>query len=299
MKLCNVKIDGTVKLGIGREKDIVLVERALKHFPADGLAANLSDLLAGGEESVRKLDDYRRNLLEFGTLPDGCAIETDKAEFAPCVTNPGKLICIGLNYIKHAEESGLPVPVTPVVFSKFGNALAAHGDPIPLHGQVSGEVDYEAELGIVIGRRAKNVSRAEALSHVFGYCCVNDLSARDLQMRTSQWLLGKTLDLFCPIGPYLVTSDEVGNPNDLTIRCEVNGEVRQHSHTSDMVFPCDEIVSYLSRYMTLEPGDVIMTGTPEGVMFGYPEDKRVWLADGDVVTVEIEKLGRLTNRMVR
>jgi 2-keto-4-pentenoate hydratase/2-oxohepta-3-ene-1,7-dioic acid hydratase in catechol pathway len=134
---------------------------------------------------------------------------------------------------------------------------------------------------------------------VAGYCNANDLSARDLQMRTSQWLLGKSCDGFSPLGPYLVTSDEVGNPNNLEITSFVNGDVRQHSNTSDMIFACDEIVHYISRYMTLEPGDVILTGTPEGVILGYPKERQVWLKDGDVVTIEIEKLGRLTNRMRR
>jgi len=133
---------------------------------------------------------------------------------------------------------------------------------------------------------------------VFGYCCVNDLSARDLQLRTPQWLLGKTCDDFSPLGPWLVTADEVGNPNDLEIKAIVNGEVRQHSNTSDMIFPCDEIVSYISRHMTLVPGDIILTGTPEGVVLGYPPEKQVYLQPGDEVTIEIEKLGALTNRFV-
>ena len=141
------------------------------------------------------------------------------------------------------------------------------------------------------------MSREDALERVFGYCCVNDLSARDLQNRTSQWLLGKSLDGFAPMGPYLVTADEVGDPNSLGIRLYLNGEIRQNSNTRDMIFPVDEIISYVSRYMTLEPGDVILTGTPEGVIFGYPDDKKVWLKPGDTVTVEIDRLGALTNRL--
>ncbi|MNZ86756.1 Ureidoglycolate lyase [compost metagenome] len=151
---------------------------------------------------------------------------------------------------------------------------------------------------IVIGKKAKDVSKENALSHVFGYCNVNDLSARDLQLRTHQWLLGKSCDKFSPLGPYLVTADEVGNPNDLEIKCLVNGEVRQHSNTSDMVFYCDEIVSYISQHMTLVPGDIILTGTPEGVVLGYPPEKQVYLKAGDQVTIQIEKLGSITNTMV-
>jgi 2-keto-4-pentenoate hydratase/2-oxohepta-3-ene-1,7-dioic acid hydratase in catechol pathway len=133
---------------------------------------------------------------------------------------------------------------------------------------------------------------------VFGYTIVNDISARDLQLRTSQWLLGKSCDGFSPLGPYLVSADEVGNPNDLNLKLSVNGEVRQNSNTSDMIFRCDEIVSYISDHMTLYPGDIILTGTPEGVVLGYPEEKQVYLKHGDIMTVEIEKLGSLTNRMV-
>jgi 2-keto-4-pentenoate hydratase/2-oxohepta-3-ene-1,7-dioic acid hydratase in catechol pathway len=153
-------------------------------------------------------------------------------------------------------------------------------------------------LVIVIGKTAKYIEKADALSHVFGYCNVNDLSARDLQMRTQQWLLGKSCDKFSPLGPYLVTADEVGDPNNLQIKCIVNGDVRQNSNTADMIFHCDEIVTYISQHMTLVPGDIILTGTPHGVVLGYPVDKQVWLKDGDIVTIEIEKLGSITNTMV-
>jgi 2-keto-4-pentenoate hydratase/2-oxohepta-3-ene-1,7-dioic acid hydratase in catechol pathway len=216
-------------------------------------------------------------------------------EFSAPLMKPGKIICIGLNYRRHCEESKMPIPSTPVIFSKFNNAIAAPGEKVTLpSGAV--QYDYEAELAVVIGREAKAVSEAEALDCIFGYCCANDLTARDLQFRTSQWLLGKTLDGFLPLGPYLVTADEMGDPQDLAVQCWVNGELRQNSNTSDMIFSVSELVSYLSQYMTLQPGDVICTGTPEGVILGMSE--QVWLRPGDEVTVEIEKLGRLTNRMV-
>lgn len=214
--------------------------------------------------------------------------------FAPALTNPGKIICIGLNYRRHAAESGLPVPTTPVLFSKFNNSLAAHREPIPLP-PTARQYDYEVELAVVMGRRARNVAVEEALEYVFGYCTANDLSARDLQTRTSQWLLGKTLDKFLPLGPYLVTADEVRDPQNLSLQCWVNGELRQHSNTADMIFSVAEIISYISQHFTLEPGDVICTGTPEGVILGMPE--KVWLRAGDEVTVEVEGLGRLTNVM--
>src|SRR5699024_2420380 len=141
------------------------------------------------------------------------------------------------------------------------------------------------------------VSKENALDYVFGYCTANDLSARDLQFRSNQWLLGKSLDGFCPLGPYLVTADEINNPNDLDVCCTVNGEIRQQSNTKDMIFNCDEIISYISHYMTLKPGDVILTGTPEGVIMGYEESSRIWLKDGDNVIVEVEGLGQLVNDM--
>jgi 2-keto-4-pentenoate hydratase/2-oxohepta-3-ene-1,7-dioic acid hydratase in catechol pathway len=213
---------------------------------------------------------------------------------APLLT-PEKIICVGLNYRRHALESGMAVPTTPVIFSKFANALAGAGEAIPLPA-VAAQYDYEAELAVVIGRRAAGVSAATALDSVFGYCVANDLSARDLQMRTSQWLLGKTLDKFLPLGPALVTADEVGDPQTLAVRCWVNGDLRQDSNTADMVFPVAHLVAYLSQHMTLQPGDIILTGTPEGVVLGRPQ--REWLTPGDEVAVEVGKLGRLTNRLV-
>ncbi len=213
----------------------------------------------------------------------------------PCLPRHGKLICIGLNYRRHAEESGAEVPQTPIVFSKFDNTLAADGQDVPLPA-VAEQYDYEAELGVVIGRRCRDVAEADALDYVLGYCSANDVSARDLQVRSSQWLLGKSLDAFLPVGPELVTTDEVRDPQSLSIRCWVNGELRQDSTTADMVFSVAEIVSYLSRHMTLEPGDFVATGTPEGVILGMTEKR--WLRPGDLMEVEVEGLGRLRNRLV-
>jgi 2-keto-4-pentenoate hydratase/2-oxohepta-3-ene-1,7-dioic acid hydratase in catechol pathway len=189
----------------------------------------------------------------------------------------------------------MAVPTTPVVFSKFGNTLAACGDDVPLPQGVAEQYDYEAELGVVIGRTAKNVGEAQALDYVWGYCNCNDVSARDLQFLSTQWLLGKTLDRFLPVGPHLVSADEAGDPQAMRIRCTVNGDVRQDSNTADMIFGVAELVSYLSRHFTLEPGDLIATGTPQGVAQGRPD--KPWLVPGDEVVVEVGGLGRLTNKM--
>ncbi|WP_274363810.1 fumarylacetoacetate hydrolase family protein [Paenibacillus thermotolerans] len=296
MKLLHFKTDSGVKLGMLTERGVADVEAAFRKFggvTAERVPADAQEAIAGGEAALALL---RRLADASAAEPDGVVLPESELTFAPCVTRPNKIICIGLNYRRHAEETGAPIPEYPIVFHKFNNTLSAHGDIVYLP-PVSAKVDYEAELAIVIGSKAKYVPKEKALDYVFGYCNVNDLSARDLQLRTSQWALGKCLDGFSPLGPYLVTADEVGNPNVLQIRCIVNGEVRQNSNTSDMIFACDEIVSYLSQHMTLEPGDVILTGTPEGVVMGYPPERQVYLQDGDVVTIEIEKLGSLTNVM--
>lgn len=224
--------------------------------------------------------------------PNGLFNDEKNLVYGPCVTNPEKILCIGLNYRQHAIESKMAIPSIPPLFSKFNNSLAAHGDIINIPSIVQ-KMDYEVELVIVLGQEAHNVSEDEALAKVFGYCTGNDLSARDLQFKTSQWLLGKTIDGFAPIGKYLVTADEISDPNNLYMETQVNGEVRQSSNTGDMIFSCAYLISYLSHHMTLRPGDIIFTGTPQGVIMGYPEGKQVWLKAGDEVITKIEKLGEL------
>ncbi|AIQ58581.1 fumarylacetoacetate hydrolase family protein [Paenibacillus borealis] len=299
MKILSYIQEGVTRLGVHTEAGILDVEQALA---ASGLvkgtrSLTLQDLIAGGPEILSHLNGLAVQAAGGVDVSESIALLDESAlQLAPCVQSPGKIICVGLNYRKHAEETNAPIPQTPILFSKFNNALAAHLEPVPLPA-ASQKVDYEAELVIVMGRTARNVSREEAYKYVYGYCCGNDLSARDLQMRTQQWLLGKTCDKFAPVGPYLVTADEVGDPNRLAISCTVNGELRQSSNTADMIFKCDEMISYISLHFTLEPGDMIMTGTPEGVMLGYPQEQQVYLQAGDTVTVQIEKLGQLTNTM--
>ncbi|WP_134701321.1 fumarylacetoacetate hydrolase family protein [Ammoniphilus sp. YIM 78166] len=293
MKLLTFHTPEGLALGVKTAKGVLNVAKAASLGPVTQIPLSIHELLTGGEKARSELMELVQ--MAEGRRDENLYLQEEELHIGPCVPNPGKIICVGLNYRKHAEESNMPVPEYPVLFNKFSNTVAAHGDVIALPENAR-EIDYEAELVIVMGKKAKQVEKDKALDYVFGYCNVNDLSARDLQMRTSQWLLGKCLDHFSPLGPYLVTSDEVGNPNDLSVRTYVNGEVRQDSHTSDMIFHCEEIVSYISQYMTLEPGDIILTGTPEGVILGYPKEQQVWLKDGDEVTIEIEKLGRLTNR---
>jgi len=259
-----------------------------------GVPSSLAAVCASGTAVCEALDHFAKDLLASDSASRWLHDEATLT-YGPCVPNPGKIICIGLNYRRHAIESGMAIPTLPILFSKFSNTIAAPGEQIVLPANAI-EYDYEAELGVVMGKRAKNVSEQDALNYVLGYCNINDLSARDLQMRTTQWLLGKTLDQFSPIGPYLVTADEIADPQALDIRCWVNGELRQNSTTADMVFSVAYLVSYISQYMTLDPGDVISTGTPEGVVLGMKEKQ--WLKPGDEVTVEVTGLGRLTNTMI-
>jgi 2-keto-4-pentenoate hydratase/2-oxohepta-3-ene-1,7-dioic acid hydratase in catechol pathway len=291
VKLLTFKRNGSLQLGMKTDRGVLDIEKASALYELDAPTV-MEDVLSGGQEPLALLEELHDRAFQGDA--NHLFLDEETIEFGPAVPKPGKIICVGLNYQKHAEESNMPIPEVPILFNKFNNTISAHNDVIPLPFN-SEENDYEAELVIVIGKEAKRVSKNEALSYVFGYCNANDLSSRDLQFRTHQWLLGKSCDKFSPLGPYLVTSDEVGNPNTLGIKAEVNGEVRQDSNTTDMIFRCDEIISYISDHMTLSPGDIILTGTPEGVVLGNPKDERVYLQDGDEVVIEIEKLGRLKN----
>jgi 2-keto-4-pentenoate hydratase/2-oxohepta-3-ene-1,7-dioic acid hydratase in catechol pathway len=208
------------------------------------------------------------------------------------IERPGKIICVGLNYRDHAEEQGAELPKAPLLFAKWNNTLIGPGEAIVLPAE-SKQVDYEAELGVVIGTRGRHVTEAEALQFVAGYICVNDVSARDLQFSDGQWSRGKSPDTFCPVGPRLVPSEEIEDPQALAIRCILNGETLQDSNTSKMVFSVAEIIAYITRTITLEPGDLIATGTPSGV--GIFRDPKILLKAGDEVSVEVEGLGKLTN----
>ena len=245
--------------------------------------ATMLDAIRAGSDGIKTLE----------LLAQGAQCFTN-APAAPVVTGGDKILCIGLNYRQHAKECNLPLPPAPVLFNKFSNALAADGDRIFLSPDYR-EYDYEAELVAVIGKAARDVSAEDALDYVFGYTCGNDLSTRDLQFaRSNQWLLSKTFDGFAPVGPCLVTSDSI-DPNALHISSRVNGELRQDSNTSDMIFSVAQIIADLSHHFTLQPGDMIFTGTPQGVMHGYPADKKNWLKPGDTVEVTIEQIGTLRN----
>ncbi|MGQ0752414.1 MAG: fumarylacetoacetate hydrolase family protein [Betaproteobacteria bacterium] len=277
------------RLGLKTERGVLDVEAASKLFGI-GAPVTIDDVLAGGDcAPLRRLldkaeaDKRGRNLI----LPES------RVKFGPAVPHPEKIVCVGFNYRQHAQEMHIPIPAVPLLFNKYDNALLGHRGRIKLPTKVSSQFDYEVELVVVIGRKARDVPEERALSYAFGYANGNDISARDLQRATSQLMLGKTCDGFAPLGPWLVSADQIPDPQKLEVASYVNGERRQHSNTSDMIFSCAQIVSYCSRHMTLVPGDVIYTGTPQGVIQGYPEDKRVWLKAGDKVVTEVEKCGTL------
>ena len=247
----------------------------------------IADLLAGGRAAVSALQAGAS-----GRVATDGASTAGLALLAP-VPRPGKIVAIGRNYREHVEEEQADAPPAPLMFAKWPSAVVGDGAEIQWDRELTEQVDWEAELAVVISSTARNVAVDDALEHVLGYTCLNDVSARDLQFGDGQWTRGKSLDTFCPMGPAIVTADEIPDPQRLAIRCLVDGEVVQESTTERMFFGVAEIISFCSRSFTLEPGDVIATGTPGGV--GVFRDPPRFLADGSVVIVEIEGIGRLTN----
>lgn len=292
MKLLQFFNQGELRLGVKTDLGILDVQKAAQKFEISA-PASVQELILQENKGLEVVNSLVSRASENGLKE--LFVQEEGITYAPAVSNPEKIICVGLNYINHAKESKMEVPTTPILFSKFNNALAAHQDTVAIP-EGSEQMDYEAELVLVIGKTAKNVSEEEALSYVFGYSVGNDISSRDLQFRTGQWLLGKSPDGFAPVGPYVVTSDEV-DPNNLTVECRVNGELRQSANTKDMIFNCATIVSYTSKYMTLKPGDIIYTGTPDGVILGYSKEEQVWLKSGDEMVISIESLGELKNTL--
>jgi 2-keto-4-pentenoate hydratase/2-oxohepta-3-ene-1,7-dioic acid hydratase in catechol pathway len=248
-----------------------------------------------GEEIRPLAHEDMIEFIEYGGSPEPGedTVPLGDARLHAPIPRPQKVIGIGLNYEDHAAETGADIPEKPIVFAKYANTVIGPGDAIRIP-PITEQPDYEAELAVVIGKTARNVSESEALNHVFGYTNANDVSSRDLQFSEGgQWTRSKSIDTFCPLGPFIATTEEIEDPQDLSIRCILNGEVMQDGTTQKMIFPVAELVSFLSQGMTLVPGDVIVTGTPPGV--GSARDPQVWLKAGDEVTIEIQGLGTLTN----
>lgn len=251
--------------------------------------ADVKAVLAAGESALADVQDL------VDSAPEGSGLALSAVRVLAPLANTQKLIFIGLNYRDHAAEARMEIPATPTVFAKFASAVIHPGDPIVLP-KATQKPDYEAEFAFVIGKRAKRVKAAEWRDYVAGYTIINDVSARDLQMATSQWIMGKTCDSFCPMGPWLVTADEIPNPHNLRIECLLNGESMQDSNTGELIFKIPELLEHLSQAMTLEPGDVVSTGTPAGV--GFSKKPPRWLRAGDECIVRIEGLGELRNPVI-
>lgn len=275
MKLANIIVDGQTHLALVTERGVVDA----------GSGLTMEQVIAG--QGMDKL----RAMAEDKSLP-----VVESPVYANVLSQVGKLVCVGLNYKAHADGIKMQLPEYPILFSKFANALAPCGADVTLPPWEH-SYDYEAELVIVMGESAWNVSEEEAMSKVFGYSCGNDLSLRDAQMRSGQWLIGKTMPGFAPCGPCIVTADSLDVAAGIAVRSRVNGELRQDGNTADMIFDCAKVISYASKYIALEPGDLIFTGTPSGVALEKDAAAR-WLKPGDVVEVEIEGIGTLTNRMI-
>ncbi len=284
MRLASCEIGG--KVGACIEAGNGYIE-----FVELGLPASMRDFLALGKEGVAKLK-------QAAGRAAARVHPANTVKLRAPVGDPRKVICIGLNYKDHARESGAPIPPEPVLFSKFPTAVIAHGEPIVLP-PVSQEVDYECELVIVIGRGGKNIAKENAAGHIAGYTCGHDVSARDWQLKKpgGQWMAGKTFDTFAPTGPVIVTSDEIGDPLNLPIRLYLNGQMMQDSNTRELIFDPNYLVAYISQVITLEPGDLIFTGTPPGV--GFARKPPVFLKHGDVCEVEIGGIGVLRNPVVQ
>jgi 2-keto-4-pentenoate hydratase/2-oxohepta-3-ene-1,7-dioic acid hydratase in catechol pathway len=292
--LQNTRRGADSRLGVKTEKGILDVVEAAKilHMRAP---ATIDDLL-------QNEDGPSLNALVDAAVKSPAAkkafLKEETIEYGPVVTRPEKIVCVGLNYRQHAIEIGAPIPKQPVLFNKFNTTLNHHNGTIKLPVDFAKKFDYEVEMVIAIGREAKAVSEADALSYVAGYATGNDFTARDLQLETGgQWMVGKTPDQFAPIGPYLVTADQI-DPDNLKLECRVNGETRQSSSTNDFIFNTRKMISYISRVITLKPGDIIFTGTPQGVIQGKPKEQQAWLKPGDKIACSLEKLGELKFELV-
>jgi len=279
MKLATIEKNGLKSTGI-IEGDLVYL------VSGPGIPATMLELIRGGKEALGQVAEKHAKQ-EFKSF-----LLAEMHIRAP-IDNPQKIMAIGHNYMDHIREQNAPVPTHPILFAKFPSSIIGPGETITWDENLTKQVDIEAELGVVIGRKARRISVDEALDYVFGYTVLNDVSARDLQYGDKQWVRGKSLDTFCPIGPVIVTSDEIPNPQNLHLNSKINDFVLQDSNTKEMIFTVAFLISYLSQAFTLEPGDLIASGTPNGV--GMYRNPQIFLKDGDIVTVEVEKIGKMIN----
>lgn len=293
MKVMNFVEGGKVRLGLVTGRGVIDVSAAAAASHA-GLPGTMEELMAAGSEGLKRLVE-----LEESAFSSGLRVrDPGTLAYAPVVTRPEKILCIGWNYLAHLEESKTrtDLPKYPEVFGVTNNALSAHKQPIKLPPTAM-NYDYEAELVIVIGKECCMVSEEDALQYVFGYTCGNDFSERALQKRNTQWFLAKSLDGFAPVGPWIATADSI-DPSGLNISMKRGSEIVQSSNTRNLLFGCPYLVSYISSYLTLRPGDLIFTGTPSGVILGLPPEKQKWITTGEKLTVSIEGIGDLVNTTI-
>ncbi len=291
MYLVSYRLRGTSdpwRAGIQRDQTVV---DARAYAPSTGNAVSVRTLLQKGPQELANVLSWANQQLNAGRD----VIPLESIELGPPVPDPDKIICLGLNYREHAAEANSEVPPVPTFFAKFPNSLIGPTAPI-LIPRVSTRIDYEGELAVVIGQRCKYVAEEDALNYVAGYAAFNDVSARDVQTRTSQWTAGKALDTFAPMGPGLVPASEIPDPQELSLTTRLNGRVVQHDNTGNMVFSVASAIAFISSLMTLEPGDIIATGTPSGV--GFKRNPPLFMHHGDVVEVEIERIGTLRNPVI-
>jgi len=288
MTFTTLRDAGVDHVGVRTPRGIVDVSRSAQALGVAQPPLTVDDVIAGRGD-VAALPRLVAN------APAGAIRSENAVEYGPLVGNPPKIICVGLNYRAHIAESGEKPPAFPDLFNKYNNSLNRHNGTVSVSTLNLTQYDYESELVMIVGKTARNVPESQALSYVFGYACGHDFSARDAQMRVSQWMTGKTPDQFAPLGPWLVTADQIPDPQTLQVQTFVNDETtpRQDMNTAQMIFNCAHILSYTSQYITLAPGDVIFTGTPSGVIIGMPKDRQVWLKPGDRVRTVISKLGEL------
>ncbi|RLQ97238.1 fumarylacetoacetate hydrolase family protein [Falsibacillus albus] len=299
MKFVSYSIDGALSYGVLSDFEDFIWD--LPSIQQKYESPKLPESLLEGIKMGESFMDAVKDALEFGQTQDDCSsfkISLEKVAFAAPIPRPGKnIMCVGKNYRDHAIELGseADIPSHIMMFTKAPTTVIGHEGLIDCHSDVTSELDYEGELAVVIGKEGKNIRRDHALEHVFGYTIVNDITARDLQSRHKQFFIGKSLDTFCPMGPSITHASMIEDPGQLKITTTVNGEVRQQSDTSHFIFPIDEIISELSKGMTLEPGDIIATGTPAGVGKGFKPPR--FLKSGDEIVIEIENIGILKNKV--
>jgi len=272
-----------------RDHTLVLItDSGIVDLKKIGFNGNMLDLISEGDKELKRIEEEAKKIKPIEKLK--------QESIAAPIYNPSKIVAIGLNYSDHANETKMEVPKSPLIFAKFSSSITGPSDPIVIPINLTQKVDYEAELGVLIGKRAKNVPLEEALDYVFGYTIINDISARDIQFGDKQWTRGKSLDTFCPMGPVIVTKDEIPDPQELEIGCEVNGIILQQSNTKYMIFGVAELISRLSFSFTFEPGDIIATGTPGGV--GYSRTPPFYLKKDDVVRTWVKGIGELINNVI-